>query len=743
MSSIATPAPTSNTISIDLVNDLSDASHLKALLDQTQSAILQISEELAQFAAQPVRTAVAAAPATAQITAPASWKTSTGIAFSLTPNASGTVSIGSTSKKFSVAQSIDSAGTTDVVAGPTDGKVYVNIELDFSIGASVSGGGTVSGIGISGKASGSGSAALSYCHAVDGAMTTAAALQEAFATLVFPLEPDCALQMAPGDIGRVLFDAALSFELDVTYGLAPAVQLSAPGMDSIQQSLQKAYQTLTLPTVTINAGIEGSGTYAHSDHFAAIVWKTDPAKALLYLTRSSESDAGERVGIAVGVKVSSLQASVDQTALASAIDQITGTGGEKAAGLANDLETSLVNRTNQWLSDLNGDAGLLVQLAQQKSHVLLYKFQADLTREVPTKQSWQKVAAGDVAAAMAIGGLTLLPGSGVSDALQRSVSVGLHLFNFFAAATKDVFFQKSTTELGPDGSIRYLFDIGKESDTTTKKTMESSRMHFLASATAAARNQVQSAEVDLVLELSETNRPKDGQAIASVVGALPSPDRDATQTAMLDYLARNPAGKMTLIAILKPSGYGRLSCSPFTGTRHDIPPALPQAEDRANWTAFRDAVVALDRDLGPRVRNLIYADWELFNQYAAGGDPPSGTPNRRVPGNPAAVPSSFYAERGLSGIGPLIGYFFLASQSTMNVFDGLDALEGKLGTVDTVTAWNGLLAEITSLAKQFMPDWTRPLAWAVLKQAGPGSVVAAQLQTAMDNASLTCTVTVS
>ncbi|HTP34115.1 MAG TPA: hypothetical protein VMJ75_18180 [Candidatus Acidoferrales bacterium] len=297
-----------NDISIDLLNDLKDGSHLKALLAQSQTALLAISSAIAQYSDQPVRTAVGSPSAMVTISAPASWKTTTGIVFSLTPQASCLVAISNTSSKFAVSKSIDSSDTEDVVLGPSQGKVYVNIDLDFSICASVSGSGTVSGIGISGKASGAATATLSYCHAVDATTNTVDALVDAFSTLVFPFEPDCALRMGAGDQGRVNFDGSLGFGLDVTYGLG-SYQFSAPGIDSVRQSIQKGFDNLTFPTVTVDAGAKASFAYTHADHFGAIVQKTDPLSARLYLVRSAANETDGSAGITVGITVSPLYAS--------------------------------------------------------------------------------------------------------------------------------------------------------------------------------------------------------------------------------------------------------------------------------------------------------------------------------------------------------------------------------------------------------------------------------------------------
>jgi hypothetical protein len=300
----------SDSITIDL-NDLKDGSHLKALLESQQKAALSIASELARYAGQPIQAAVGSNPAKISISAPTNWKTSTGIGFSLTPTATCSVSIAKNSTKFAVAKSIDSTETNDIVSGPSDGKIYVNIDLDFSIAGSVSGSGDVSGIGISGKGTGSASTTLSYCHAVDATTETLVALKDAFSNLVFPFEPNCALKMGAGDVGRVNFDGSLGFDLAVSYGLA-SYKFSAPGVDSVQTSMQRGVEKLTIPTVDVEAGAKASFSYTHSDHFGAIIQKVDAQNANMYLVRSAASEFGVSVGVNVGISVTPKTASVDK-----------------------------------------------------------------------------------------------------------------------------------------------------------------------------------------------------------------------------------------------------------------------------------------------------------------------------------------------------------------------------------------------------------------------------------------------
>jgi hypothetical protein len=430
------------------------------------------------------------------------------------------------------------------------------MELDFDIKGDISGGGSAMGVGIAGKASGSAAATLTFCHPVSTGTNVADGIREALSSLVFPFEPDSALAMGVGDIGKVNFDASLNCELDLTYSFG-SFKFSAPGVDSARQSMQAGLEKFSLPKVDVETGVKGTFTYVHSDHFGVIINKLDAQDARLYLVRSAANETGASVGITVGVSTSSsLNATVDRNALAQAVNKITGAGGDKVAAIADQLQSGLMSRANQWLSNQKGDMGLLAQLSLQTNRTLLFTFNVDLLRADLAKQSWEEFSRGDLRRAAGIGGMTLLPGSGVADELKRSVSVGLHFFNLFKMQDISTYFQNSSVELGPHGSVRFLFDVGKEREIDRQNAMQKSRIHFVATATEEARNNVQDAAVDLYIELSESRKAGDANRIADSIGSLPASQQvQGAQSAMRQFVASNKGGTLNLVAVLKPSAY--------------------------------------------------------------------------------------------------------------------------------------------------------------------------------------------
>ena len=753
---MAPAASTPSGITIDVTKDLRKSSNLSAFFAGQKPAIFRVGSEVARYAGQPIRSAVGSAPAKLTLQGDPSWKTSSGIAFSLKADASCTIAISNTSTKFSVAMNVDSKGTTNVVAGPTAGMAYINIELDFDIKGTLAGGGNLGGIGIAGKASGSRSATLAYCQPVSAELETAAAVKAAFDGLLFPFQPDCALSMPVGNIGKVNFDGTLDCELDVTYGLGN-YKLSAQDLGATQNSVKVAWDKLTPPSLVANAGAKASVTYKHTDHFGVIVQKIDANNAFLYLMRSANDETGQAVGISIGISATSISCKVDPAQLKSAVKELTKGESPKleseVALLATDLQTSLVGKANTWLSGHKEDAGLLLSLSQQSGRTVLYAFKVDLSSaasQTLARQSWTALMSGDLRQSLQIGGFKLQPGSGAADSLKRSSSIQLHFFNLFKLTQTSDFFKNSVTKLAPDGSIRVFVDIGQESQFSIRSASETAMIHFVATATEDTKgDNYQKAEVDLYIELSETNKPKEASRIASSIGSIAAnPAVQLAQQKMSTYVANHGSKKLALITIFKPSAYQKLACSVYTvdnnGKAH--PPALPQERDKDNWGVFQTLVQRLMTDSSETVAELNYDKWMLWNvssNYQIGDVPDDHhLPDRQNVGNYMPAGQNLFHDRW-----PAYRSFLLASTGFMNLCDDLHSLATITAQVSTSTNWGSLIAMLQKWVQSDVdPDWSKPALGALLDLCNVGttaSYVSTDFQTAKDNSCFTCTVTLS
>src|ERR1700691_602623 len=745
---MSSPAPAiSPSVSIDVSKDLTSASALQSMLTSQQGAIFQILGELETYATQPIKAAAAAkASASVSLTTAANWKTSNGIGFSLTPTAKCSISIDTVSETFAVAMNIEStdpANTQNISAGPTASIVYVNIDLDFSIQGSASGSGTVSGVGVAGKASGSAAATLSFCQPVADSLSTLDAIKTAFQQLIFPLDPTCTNNMKTGTVAKVAFDGTINCELDVTYGLGD-YKVSGPDLTSVQQSLGNVVQ-LKSPSVEVDAGVKGSITYAHSDHFALILNKGSDTGAMLYLVRSSESDAGVSIGITAGVTTTAASVTIDSTKLQSVTQNVTGRSAiasqvaSAASQPINSLTTSLNSKLSNWASDVSGNVGLTVGLSRQSGHTALFVFQIDLTKANLAEQSWAALVSGSVEQALSLQGFTLQQGSGVSDSLKRASTIQFQFFNFFSFQQVTDYFSSGYTELGKDGTIRILRDLGQEQQATTKQAMQQFRIYFEATATEGTTGRISQAAVNLCIELSEKGNSKYAMALANVVGFLPgSAAVNSAQEGMVRFVSTAPSGTLDLKITFKSSAYQKLSCSAYSGNK---PAPLPQQQDQDNWDAFQAATESLDQDLS-FVGGISYGAWITFNRDCIDRVGSTITADRRQVGSVNAVPPSFYGPYGPSG---QVAYFLQASAGFMNLCDDLKTLAAGLSNVQGSTQWNDLLNFLTNIVtKDLFIDYAKPTGGALLALCSEGGAqVSSALTDAKDSSSLSCTVTVA
>jgi hypothetical protein len=739
-------------ITLDVTKDLDKTSDLGNFFSGQIPAIFSFGLEIAQYAGRPIRSAAGSKPVKLGIQGEPKWTLPSKVVCCLSAGANCTVAISDTSEKFPMAKSVDSKDTMNVVSGPMPGMVYINIDLDFDITGTLSGSGTAGGIGIAGKASGSKTTTLSYSQPISAELETRAALKAAFEGLLFPFEPECALKMPVGTVGKVNFDGTLSCELDVTYGLAN-YKLSAQDFGAAQNSVKVAGAKLTAPSLCINAGAKASFTYKHADHFGVIVQKVDAKTAMLYLVRSANDETGQSVGVDVGISATSVTCKVDTAQLKDTVKKVTGGGSPKLdseiESVAGDLEGALVDKANDLISSHKQDAGLTLSLSQQQGRTVLFAFKVDLSSAALqglAKQSWTALMNGDLRQALQIGGFTLQPGSGMADTLKRACCIQLHFFNLFQLTQTSDFFKNSSIQLAPDGSLRVFTDLGKESDFSLKSSSETAMIHFVATATDDAMSgDYRKAEVDLYIELSETNKSGEASRIANSVGSIAGNAAvQSAQQKMTGFVAKNGSKKLALTTIFKPTAYQKLTCSPYNGSR---PAALPQEQgkDKNNWKVFQTSVRRVIPDLSETVAGLSYDNWMLWNvksNYQIGDVPDDNhVPDRRNVGSYVAASQNVFGNHWQE-----YQPFLLASTGFMNLCDDLHSLAGITEQVSTPANWQKLVDTLQKwMQSDVDPDWSKPALGALLYlcSLGTASNVTTDFQTAKDNACFTCTLTLS
>ena len=716
----------------DLTIDITKlgGSDLQKQLAGNAQTLFTLGQEAKTYHGKPVKTAADQLATTFAISAPGSWKTSTGIGFTLKASASCKIAVGAKSSCFKLAKAIDSTDTQDIYGDTPTDAVYVNVEMDFDIQGNLSGSGNVAGIGIAGKASGKGAATFAYCHPVAAETETGAAIVAAFQALKFPFQPDSVTAMPVGAIANVKFDGTFGLELDLSYGLGKYT-VGAPGLGAAKASLKIGAENFTAPSLTVDAGARAAFSYQHGEHYEALVSRTSATGGTLMLSRSASDETDESLSIHAGISLSGApSASIDTAKLANAINEVTGgSGGAQAAGAVGPLQASAVSKASSWLTSKSGDkgsVGLSATLAQQRTRAVLYEFSADLGSPALAEHSWSAFAKGDLETAMRIGGLTLLPGSGVSDCLKRSNTIDLQFLNLFAAKDTETYFKNTSVSVAADGSLRYSFDVGEEAKEQIKKALQQTRFHFVASGIDDGGD-VEQAEVDLRIEMTEPGRVRVSNLIVDGLATVASVQQE---TAMRQFLHDTPKGTLAVEFQYAPTAYGKIQ----------------SARDEINWQAFQAAVVKL---LGLNfVSGLSYDDWALFNRFSLdGADPLTGqprrpAPDRRQPGDPSAVPPSFYSDRSLTAETEAAKYFLLSSAQFMNLCADLAALGNTtLSASDTTPTWNELVENVWKLVlSDVNTDWSVPAASALLALCG-AAVKTASLRQQKDT--MTCAVRLS
>ncbi len=593
-------------------------------------------------------------------------------------------------------------------------------------------------MGISGNVKGSADPSVVFSHKVSGSTSLSDAIHETFEAFVFALEPNCAIDMDAGDVAQVNFNGSLECDLDVSYGIAN-VTFAAPGVASVLDSVTQATTQFTLPSGELDIGADASVSYTHTDAFTAIVQKLDRNNAFLYVMRADKNEETEGLKVSASVTITDTPGvTVNSQKLEQAVNSITGVGGELATSCAADIAKGLNGKLDTWInSTVSKGAFLAAKWDQQQAVSVLFKYGIDLANATLVKQSWNALCSGSLTDAASQKGLIPEPGSGISHEMSDSFTMSLQVFNFFAASDTSTYFKKTHVTVTQNRDLRYMYDIGKESDVEVNKSKDTCLIHFVATVDEAKAHKVSAAEVDLQLELMATNDQKEAGRIGDAVGLIsPIQEVNQAQKTMQQFVAANHSGTLHLVCVLKPSAYGRLSCSEYTGKK----PPTSQQQDSENWSCFHDASVALlDLEF---VEDLTYKDWQRFNVVCVYGYGFRGTPDRRSEGNPAAVLPDFWGN--INAPAQLISYFLLNSADFMNMCDDLHQLAGLASvsnnSAEDITTYNTLLISLLELIvkRDVITDYSKPAIAAILRLSNPQKVTA---ECVSAKNALTCTLT--
>jgi hypothetical protein len=693
---VATDVP-----SLDLalkISDLGDASQLKSLLQDQAQPLFKFAVATAPYWNGPVEKFPSGTKASFSLSDSASWKTSTGISFGLSGSAECDLEILTSGCALEYLDNLDATSKSGLPTGGYPGSVYVKLSLSFDISGNISGAGSVGPLGISGNAKGSVGASFIFAHKIKCGTLLKDAINEAFQKFVFPFEPSCATDMAAGDIAQVTFSGSMSYSLQLSYGIAN-YSFTAPSVTTVLDSCTKGAASLNLPSAAIDISASANLDCSHSDDFTAIVQKLDDGHAFLYLMRARKNEVSGGVGVGAQIIINATPSlTLNQPMLQDAVDHITqGRAGTIVLAVSGTLQNKLDEKLNNLVQ--NG-AGLKARFDRQASATMILKYKVALANSAVLHHSWSYFCLGDIRSAVGAGGLVLDPGSGVSNEINRSLSIDVTFFNFFHAQDVSSYFQKSQAVVTDTGDIRFLFDVGEESDSMVNKTLRKARIHFVADAEANSP-----ADVKLEIELSETHNKNEARHMIAIPGYLPAgPQATAAAADMQQFAAAHPAGSLNLNFVLESSAYGKLTCSPYNGNK----PPVDQSVDAANWKVFHDAAVSLlDLDYGG---NVTYSDWQAWNEAANG----SKVADRRHIGDPTA--GSAVWEGLPQDVQQKLNYFCAATASFMDLCDDLQQLAERVSTAKIPDDWNRLLGDLKDIVtRDVNTDFAKPAVAAILK----------------------------
>ncbi len=712
--------------SLDLalkISDLGDASQLKSLLQDQAQPLFKFAVATAPYWNGPVEKFPSGTKACFSLSDSARWKTSTGISFGLSGSAECDLEILTKGCAIEYLDNLDATSKTGLPAGDYSGSAYLKLSLCFNISGNVSGSGSVGALGISGNAKGSVGASFIFAHKVKCGTLLKNAIGEAFQKFVFPFEPSCATDMAAGDIAQVTFSGSMSYGLQLSYGIAN-YSFTAPSVKTVLDSCTRGVASLSLPSATIDVSASANLDCSHTDDFTAIVQKNDDAHAFLYLMRARKTDVSGGAGIAVQITITGTPGlKLDQQKFQDAFNGITHGHGAQLASASGELSGKLDDKLQNVLTNVvKKGAGLKAAFDAESDATMILKYKVALADPALLHHSWNYFCLGDIRSAVGAGGLVLDPGSGVCTNINRSLTIGVTFFNFFHATDVDSYFQKSKTVITDSGNVRFLFDVGKEGDSTVNKALQKARIHFVAEADANSP-----ADVKLEIELSETSNKNEARHMIAIPGYLPaSPQATAASADMQQFAAAHPAGTVNLNFVLESSAYGKLTCSPYNGK---LPP-VNQSVDAANWKVFHDAAVSLlNLNYGGSV---TYSDWQAWNEAANG----SKVADRRHIGDPTA--GSAVWEGLPQDVQQKLNYFCAATASFMDLCDDLQQLAERVSTAKIPDDWNRLLGDLKDIiSRDVNTDFAKPAVAAILKLCPAKSV---SYEKTVCGPALTCTI---
>ena len=654
---------------------------------------------------------------------------------------------GSASGKFEIVLSGDLVPYTEGLDNPKQTSVqvpphiaYIRLTLNFSITVQVSGSGSFSGgaYGVKGSASSTDTYAVTFCKAFDPSTSVKTAVGLTFQNFVLPLNADTMSLLDSGDYLLSEFDGNLNLSFGAFAGIDQVLYSGQSSADvlSVNHSPLATLSAQTKPE--IKADVELDFTFQYATRFESLLSKIGTT-GKLHLFRSSKADATTSLmaGLTFNGNTSAKIQSNVQT-VADSLANSTGIGSQavsqvasNAVGEINKGVTDVNNTLSNWLNRANGlKANLQVAIEAITARTLLVAYEFDLSNATPTgyQAAWNLAVSGDLAGALqykdpATGKsfVTLEIGSGLEGEYQRKTSFSCNFFNLWKFSTWSQWQTQVSMVYAGNNVFHMNANIGRITETDSVGTMKSINFYFAASADEALGGSISKPVVDLHIDLIAQGVPSAAREIAGMLSGIGGCVACITMARNMNaFIDASANGTVQLNITIPSSAYGFIAADPVTNS----PTPANTVHDKKNWDTFVQTADDLNawplRQLSAVSITVLpflksYEGWEDFNEAFNG----STVPDRNAFGNSNSWPQDL-SQITDPGIRQIIAYSIMGGQYFMNLCDSLQQLASIVNVSATDIAWNNLVNLITKAAKNYVSDFARPVALALIWLCGSG-----------------------
>jgi len=717
-----------------------DSTALKSFRNDLNLAF-GLDKTLSSFLDGPM-SAVASSASTTQVsyTSPnASWAPAGGpVTFGLSGSASGKFEIVLSGNLVPYTDGLDNPKQTSVTVPPH--TAYTRLTLNFSITAQVSGNGSFSGgaYGVKGSASSTDTYAITFCKAFDPSTPVKTAIGLTFQSFVLPLNSDTMTLLDSGDYLLHEFDGNLNLSFGAFAGVDEVLYSGQSSADvlSVNNSPLATLSAQTKPE--IKADVELDFTFQYASKFESLVSKIGTT-GKLHLFRSSKADATTSLmaGLTFSGNTSAKIQSNAQT-IADSLAKTAGAGsqavnqvGNAAVGEINKGVTDVNNTLSSWLNRANGlkaNLELAIEAITTRNLLAAYDFDLSDATAPGLKNAWTLAINGDLAGALKYQDpgtsksfVTLEVGSGLESEYQRKTSFSCNFFNLWKFSTWSQWQSQVSMVYAGNNVFHMDANIGRTTETDYVGALKSINFYFAASAEEALDGSLSNAVVDLHIDLTAQGVPGAARQIAGMLSGIGGCTSCITMARNMNaFIDASANGTVQLSITIPSSAYGYIAADPVTNSQT---PANT-VHDQKNWDTFAQTSDDLNawplRQLSAVSINILpflksYAGWEDFNKAFTG----ASVPNRNSFGNPSSWPQDLLQITD-PNVRQLISYSIMAGQYFMNLCDSLQQLAVIVDVSGTTTTWNQLVNIITTAAKDYVSDFARPIALALIWLCGSG-----------------------